>query len=225
MWYQPTICSSAGISARCRVNSAHVSCVKVSEADIQDFVRQTQEKASVNLAGTASKSQAARIITTRLREELGGVDAAEWKDWNLIKEQILQQLRDCRSSSPRELISDIFARIPKRYSPLLFATELTAAVILMLSTIQDVPEIRLLLERLKQIGLPKKMSLGVMSGIAMLLSVMQRVNRRYSAVLTTHLNRYEETLTQLNQEGRQRLGEFTREAVSILYSREKIVPG
>jgi len=36
-------------------------------------------KSSVNLAGTASKSQAARIITTRLREELGGITAAEWK--------------------------------------------------------------------------------------------------------------------------------------------------
>jgi len=36
-------------------------------------------KSNVNLAGTASKSQAARIITTRLREELGGITAAEWK--------------------------------------------------------------------------------------------------------------------------------------------------
>jgi len=32
-----------------------------------------------NLCGTFSKSQAARIITTRLREELGGINAAEWK--------------------------------------------------------------------------------------------------------------------------------------------------
>jgi len=36
-------------------------------------------RSSVNLAGTPAKSQAARIITTRLREELGGIDADEWK--------------------------------------------------------------------------------------------------------------------------------------------------
>ena len=36
-------------------------------------------KSTVNLAGTASKSQAARIITVRLREELGGITPEEWK--------------------------------------------------------------------------------------------------------------------------------------------------
>jgi hypothetical protein len=36
-------------------------------------------KSTVNLAGTASKSQAARIITVRLREELGGIMPEEWK--------------------------------------------------------------------------------------------------------------------------------------------------
>jgi hypothetical protein len=36
-------------------------------------------KSSVNLCGASTKSQAARIISTRLREELGGTSAAEWK--------------------------------------------------------------------------------------------------------------------------------------------------
>ena len=36
-------------------------------------------KSTVNLSGTASKSQAARIITVRLREELGGIVPMEWK--------------------------------------------------------------------------------------------------------------------------------------------------
>jgi hypothetical protein len=36
-------------------------------------------KSTVNLSGTASKSQAARIITVRLREELGGITPTEWK--------------------------------------------------------------------------------------------------------------------------------------------------
>ena len=36
-------------------------------------------KSTLNLSGTASKSQAARIITVRLREELGGITPEEWK--------------------------------------------------------------------------------------------------------------------------------------------------
>jgi hypothetical protein len=36
-------------------------------------------KSTVNLAGTSSKSQAARIVTCRLREELGGITPEEWK--------------------------------------------------------------------------------------------------------------------------------------------------
>ena len=36
-------------------------------------------KSSVNLSGSSSKSQAGRIISVRLREELGGITADEWK--------------------------------------------------------------------------------------------------------------------------------------------------
>jgi hypothetical protein len=36
-------------------------------------------KSNLNLSGTSSKSQAARIITARLREELGGITPAQWK--------------------------------------------------------------------------------------------------------------------------------------------------
>jgi hypothetical protein len=37
-------------------------------------------KSNVNLCGTSTKSQAARIVSVRLREELGGTSAAEWKE-------------------------------------------------------------------------------------------------------------------------------------------------
>jgi hypothetical protein len=36
-------------------------------------------RSQINLVGTFSKSQAARIITARLREEVGGISAAEWR--------------------------------------------------------------------------------------------------------------------------------------------------
>lgn len=36
-------------------------------------------KSQINLCGVSNKSQAARIVTTRLREEMGGISASEWK--------------------------------------------------------------------------------------------------------------------------------------------------
>lgn len=36
-------------------------------------------KSQMNLSGVSNKSQAARIISTRLREELGGINATQWK--------------------------------------------------------------------------------------------------------------------------------------------------
>jgi hypothetical protein len=36
-------------------------------------------KSTMNLSGTCTKSQAARLVSIRMREELGGISAAEWK--------------------------------------------------------------------------------------------------------------------------------------------------
>jgi DNA-binding Lrp family transcriptional regulator len=143
-------------------------------------------------------------------------DPASLEDWQVVKEQILLQLREGKAGGYEDLLSDLLSRIPERRSTLIFLTELITAVILMLTAIQDAPEIRALLERLQQIGLPQKVSLNVMSGIAMLLSVMERTNRHYSTILLAQFSRYEEALSQLNEDSRRQLGEFMREAVNIL---------
>ncbi len=41
-------------------------------------------KSNVNLCGTSTKSQAARIVSVRLREELGGITPAEWKNARVL---------------------------------------------------------------------------------------------------------------------------------------------
>jgi len=153
----------------------------------------------------------------RLINELAG-NPADFDNWQVVKEQILQQLREGKAGGYEELLSNLLARIPERRSTLIFVTELITAVILMLTTIHDVPEIRTLLERLHQIGLPQKINLSVMSGIAMFLSVIERANRRYSTILLAQFNRYEDALSQLSEESRRQLGEFTREVVQILSS-------
>jgi predicted transcriptional regulator len=153
----------------------------------------------------------------RLINVLAG-NPADMEDWQVVKEQILQRLREGKAGGYEDLLSNLLTRIPERRSLLIFVTELITAVILMLTTIKDTPEIHALLERLQQIGLPQKISLSVMSGIAMLLSVMERANRRYSSILLSHFSRYEDAIAQLDEESRRKLGEFTREVVHILSS-------
>ncbi len=152
---------------------------------------------------------------SRLMTSLAG-NSTEIDDWLVVKEQILKQLKEGEAGGYEELLSNLLDRIPERRSPLIIVTELITALILMLISIKEAPDIHELLERLQQIGLSKKFTLSVMSGIAMILSVMERANRHYSTLLLTQFNRYEEALSQLNDENRQRLGEFTREAVQIL---------
>jgi DNA-binding MarR family transcriptional regulator len=153
----------------------------------------------------------------RLIQNLAG-DADNQENWKAVKEQILQQLRAGKAAGYEELLSDLLARIPERRSPLIFVTELVTAVILMLDTIQEAPEIRRLIEQLYHIGLPKEFGLSVLSGIAMFLSVLERANRRFSTLLLAQINRYENALAQLNEENRQQVSEFTREVVHILTS-------
>ncbi|MEN6482429.1 MAG: hypothetical protein ABFD29_09700 [Anaerolineaceae bacterium] len=161
------------------------------------------------------------FFPTRDARRMAGLlssDSIDMEDWQTIKEHILQQLREGNARDYEELLSNLLERIPKRNSALIFVTELITAVVLILAKSQESPEIRTLMEHLKRVGLPQEISLGVLSGIAMLLSALERSNRHFSTILQAQVSRYEEVLSQLSEETRRQLSEFTREAVLILAS-------
>ncbi|HOZ37642.1 MAG TPA: hypothetical protein PLH64_02725 [Anaerolineaceae bacterium] len=151
----------------------------------------------------------------RLLTELAG-SPSDLEDWKIAKERILQQLREGRAGGYEDLLSNLLLRIPDRDSPLIFVTELITAVILMLTNLQETPEIRVLIKSLRRIGLPQEISLSVLSGIGMFVSVLERTSRRSSTLLLTQVSRYEEAIQQISEESRRKLGEFTREVVQIL---------
>ena len=151
----------------------------------------------------------------RLINVLAG-DSTDLEDWQAVKEHILQQLREGKAGGYESLLSDLLMRIPERHSPLIFVTELITAMILTLATIQEAPEIRALMERLHRIGMPQEVGLSALSGIGLVLSTLERINRRSASILLAQIGKYEEMLSKLSEENRRRLGEFTREVVSIL---------
>jgi len=143
-------------------------------------------------------------------------NASNPEDWQIAKEEILTKLRAGQAGGYEDLLADLLARIPERRSPLIFVTELVTTVILTLAAMQDAPEIRLILKQLRRIGLPEGISLSVFSGISMFLSALERANRHSTSILLSQINRYEEALSQLNEESRLQLGEYTREVIRIL---------
>jgi predicted transcriptional regulator len=153
----------------------------------------------------------------RLLAELSG-NLSDLEDWQIAKENILEQLREGQAGGYEDLLSNLLLRIPDRRSPLIYVTELITAVILMLATIKEAPEVRALMDRLHRIGLPHEIGLSVLSGIGMLLSVLERKNRHSSTILLAQIRHYEDALSQLSEESRRQLGEFTREVVQILSS-------
>ncbi|MCE5257615.1 MAG: hypothetical protein LLG44_00965, partial [Chloroflexi bacterium] len=87
----------------------------------------------------------------RLMNILAG-KPGDFKDWLVVKEQILQQLRKGKAGGYEELFSNLLDRIPEKRSPLIFVTELITAVILLLSTVREAPEVHALFELLEQVG-------------------------------------------------------------------------
>lgn len=152
---------------------------------------------------------------SHLIDRLAG-ESADLEAWLAVKERILKQLREGKAGGYKVLLSDLQARIPKRHSPLIYATELITAMILTLASLQETPEAYKLMERLRRIGLPGEIGLNALGGISMGLSLLERVNRRLAALLLAQVGRYETMLSKLNEESRLRLSDFAREVATIL---------
>ncbi len=140
---------------------------------------------------------------------------SDLEDWEKAKKHILSQLHQ-GGEDYDELLTILIARMPENRSPLIFMTEMITAVILVLRSVPDSPEIRTILNSLRKIGLPEEFGLSVLSGVLMILSALERTNRIFSSALLAELSRYEEYLLQLNKENRQLLSAFAREVAQIV---------
>lgn len=158
--------------------------------------------------------------TQRARQLIGQLAGANsgLEDWQIVKDRILQQMREGKAGGYEDLLSDLLNRLPERSSPLVFITELITTILLALATVPEAPETEALMKRLRRIGLPEEVSLSALSGISLAISLFERINRRASTMLLSQIGRFDAMLSQLNEENRRRLSDFTREAVLILCS-------
>jgi len=148
-------------------------------------------------------------------QELAG-ETVNPEDWNQIKAQVLEQLRQGKAAGYETLLDDILARLPERNTPLLYMAEMTTALLLALRTYLEGPRGQLVKERLKRIGLPGEIGLSALAGMGMVVGLMEHVNRRIATFLLGESGKYQRIFGELTEENRRRLSNLAQEIYQII---------
>jgi hypothetical protein len=114
------------------------------------------------------------------------------------------------------LLEELLARTPHQRSLVVYAAEMITAIILGLESLRNTAEAHGLRDRLKEVGKVGELGLNVFAGLGMGLSVAERLNRRLAGFLLVQAARFQSALSQLSDENRRRLTEFTQEVMHIV---------
>jgi DNA-binding Lrp family transcriptional regulator len=156
--------------------------------------------------------------TPRAVKAMIGLADGRWRggEWEDAKAHILEQIQVSSASEYEILLDEILAHLPDQRSPVIYLTEMVAAVALGLHSIKDIAEVSGIRRTLKKIGLPGELDLSALTGLSLSLSLVDRINKHVAHVLQTQAKKYQAFLSELNTENRRRLAEFTREVIHIL---------
>ena len=147
--------------------------------------------------------------------ELAG-EAGDLEEWEPVKRRILEALRAGKGTDYEGLLEEILARLPQRQSSMLYAAEMITAVILSLHQLREEASVAGLLDKLRALGLPGEAGLSALAGLTLGLSFVERINRRLISLLLSYTGRYQETLSRLSAENKQRLSNFVGEVMKIV---------
>jgi hypothetical protein len=145
--------------------------------------------------------------------ELGGV-AWERPEWEGFKANILERLR--QQTDYQSLLEELLSRLSDRTTPLFYAAEMVTALILNLLLVEGEESARLLMERLKALGLPDEAGLSALGGLAMGLSYVEQANRRIADGLVAATRGYQHALAHLSAESKEHLSSFVGEVMQVV---------
>jgi len=153
--------------------------------------------------------------TIGVMAQLAGED---WdrKEWETVKERILQALRAGKGTDYQDLLDEILLRIPEQKSPMLYATEMITAVLLNLHQLREEARVNSFVDGLRALGLPEELGLNALAGLTLGLSFVERANRRITSLLLSYSRKYQDHLTRLSAENKSRLSDFTQEVMRII---------
>jgi hypothetical protein len=149
-------------------------------------------------------------------EERGVLD-----DWMTMKERVLSRIRDTREVAYRDLLQEILARLPERRAPLTYCTEMIAALLLNLNRVKSKVIGVNPFEALETLTAKGELGLGALAGLSLgsaLAGATDRSDRRLVEALYDGVQRYQDSLSALNEDSKRRLSEFIQEAIGVFAS-------
>lgn len=144
--------------------------------------------------------EAQRIVTTLTGE------VKEFHDWEIVREHVLTTIATQQAAGYDDLVQELLDRLPTVHTPMLFITELMAAVIISLQLSHGD-----LVEKLRAAGFPKETGLSALEGLAVGLSLAERMNRGFLKVILTQNKRFTQMLAACSGENHEHLVTFVDE--------------
>jgi DNA-binding PadR family transcriptional regulator len=197
--------------------------LRVSPMTAYDMLRLLEERGLVISeyvlpeGGGRGRSNVVFSPTPRAAQVMAKLAGEAWdrEEWEAVKARILQALREGKGTDYHDLLEEILLRLPERRSPMLYATEMIAAVLLSLHQLKEA-KAGDLSERLEALGLPGEVGLQALAGLTMGLTFAERANRRITSLLLSYSRKYQDHLARLSGENKRRLSEFTQEVMRII---------
>ena len=159
------------------------------------------------------------FLPTERAHRLLGVRADETQNnekWEAAKAKILKEISEGKTGRYESLIEDLLMRIPEQHSPMVFMTEMIAAIILSLSTIESTALGKKLIDQLKKVGIAGEIGLITLAGISTVLSAILDANIKFTSIFLKYSRKYQENLLKLSSEKQKQLSDFANEVANIV---------
>ncbi len=139
-------------------------------------------------------------------------------DWQGVRERVLAKLREARETNPREVLSELLARLPEAQAPLTFCTQMIGAMLLNMQRVRARASGLNPFRALAALRASDDAGLGTLAGLSVgaTLAADDESSLSLTQRLLDHAERYQATLAKLSEEARSALIQFLEEALEAL---------
>jgi hypothetical protein len=138
------------------------------------------------------------------------------KEWERARILILDKVRLAKAEGHEGVLEEMVSLLGNQSSPVEYLTGMVAAIIIGVQSLKSSLGPAAVRSALKSIGLPGERGLSALGGLSIGLSLVQKWNHRVSQAFFDHVNRYQTMLSDLSEENRRRLSQFTSEVIKIV---------
>lgn len=142
------------------------------------------------------------------------------EEWLQLKSRLLRELQEARGCDYREKLLDLLARLPDLRAPMEYCAETIAALLLNLTLLKEKVSERNPLRAVSGLLVGGEAGLGTLAGLSVGSVLVSDDEPSLTERLLASVRRYQENLSQLSAENKQRLVDFLQEALVAFQTSE-----